>query len=126
MLRLTNENLDTLRTAAAPLDPRDRGRYLEAVAEALRDHPNLDGGEFHRVCRAIAAQFRPARTDADPADAIDGALTHHKSASVIDVRFTPDATKLLRSSEMTRCARRRHSMGLPAHWDTLTAMRHFG
>jgi hypothetical protein len=23
---------------------------------------------------------------------------------VIDVRFTPDATKLLRSSEMTRCA----------------------
>jgi hypothetical protein len=24
---------------------------------------------------------------------------------VIDVRFTPDATKLLRSSEMTRCAR---------------------
>jgi hypothetical protein len=28
----------------------------------------------------------------------------HKSGSVIDVRFTPDATKLLRSSEMTRCA----------------------
>jgi hypothetical protein len=24
---------------------------------------------------------------------------------VIDVRFTPDATKLRRSSEMTRCAR---------------------
>src|SRR5258705_13724955 len=30
----------------------------------------------------------------------------HKSGSVIDVRFTPDATKLLRSSEMTRCANR--------------------
>jgi hypothetical protein len=29
-----------------------------------------------------------------------GACTH-KSASVIDVRFTPDATKLLRSSEIT-------------------------
>jgi hypothetical protein len=28
----------------------------------------------------------------------------HKSGSVIDVRFTPDATKLLRISEMTRCA----------------------
>jgi hypothetical protein len=27
---------------------------------------------------------------------------------VIDVRFTPDATKLLRSSEMTRCARTGH------------------
>jgi hypothetical protein len=34
-----------------------------------------------------------------------GACTH-KSGSVIDVRFTPDATKLLRSSEMTRCANR--------------------
>ena len=31
----------------------------------------------------------------------------HKSGSVIDVRVTPDATKLLRSSEMTRCARTR-------------------
>jgi hypothetical protein len=29
---------------------------------------------------------------------------------VIDVRFTPDATKLLRSSEMTRWAIRRHSV----------------
>jgi hypothetical protein len=29
---------------------------------------------------------------------------------VIDVRFTPDATKLLRSSEMTRCAKSNHSI----------------
>ena len=29
--------------------------------------------------------------------------------SVIDVRFTPGATKLLLSSEMTRCAKRRHN-----------------
>jgi hypothetical protein len=29
---------------------------------------------------------------------------------VIDVRFTPDATKLLRSGEMTRCA-------ISRHWD---------
>ena len=72
MLKLTNENLDTLRTAATALDPRDRGRYLEAVAEAMRDHPNPDSGEFHRICRAIASRFRPARSDADPADAIDG------------------------------------------------------
>jgi hypothetical protein len=72
MLKLTSENLNTLRTAAAPIDPRDRGRYLEAVAEVLRDHPNPDGGEFYRACRAVAARFRPARTDADPADALDG------------------------------------------------------
>jgi len=30
------------------------------------------------------------------------------TGSVIDVRFTPDATKLLRSSEMTRCANHGH------------------
>jgi hypothetical protein len=72
MFKLTNENLDTLRTAAAPLDPRDRGRYLEAVAEAMRDCPNPDGGEFHRVVHTIARRFRLARSDADPADAING------------------------------------------------------
>ena len=73
MLRLSDENLATLQTAAAPLDPRDRGSFLEAVAEALRDHPtNPDSGEFHRACRAIASRFRSARTDADPEDAIDG------------------------------------------------------
>jgi hypothetical protein len=59
MLRLSDENLDTLQTAAAPIDPRDRGRFLESIAEALRDRPDPDGGEFHRVCHAIASRFRP-------------------------------------------------------------------
>jgi len=72
MGRLSDENLNTLRAAAAPLDPRDRGRYLECVAEAMRDRPNPDGGEFYRVCRAIASPFRLARSDADPADVVDG------------------------------------------------------
>jgi hypothetical protein len=72
MLKLTTEGLATLRSAAAPLDPRDRGKFLQAVAEAVRNHPNPDGGEFHRVCRAIASRFRRARSDADPADALDG------------------------------------------------------
>jgi hypothetical protein len=72
MLKLTNENLDTLRTAAAPIDPRDRGAFLERVAEALHDRPDPEGGEFHRVVHAIARRFRLARSDADPADAIDG------------------------------------------------------
>jgi hypothetical protein len=41
----------------------------------------------------------------------DAELQHqlgHVLGAVIDVRFTPDATKLLRSSEMTRCANKRH------------------
>jgi hypothetical protein len=72
MLKLTNENLDTLRTAATPLDPRDRGRYLEAVAEAMRDCPNPDGGEFHRVVHAIARRFRLARSDAGASSVMRG------------------------------------------------------
>jgi hypothetical protein len=73
LLRLSDENLATLQTTAAPLDPRDRVRYLEAVAEALRDHPNPDSGEFHRACRAVASRFRLAHSDADPDDAIGDA-----------------------------------------------------
>jgi hypothetical protein len=72
LLRLSDENLATLHTAAAPRDPRDRGRFLEAGADALRDHPNPDSGEFRRACRAVASRFRLARSDADPDDAIDG------------------------------------------------------
>jgi hypothetical protein len=54
--------LYTLRTAAAPLDPRDRGHYLEAVAEAMRDHPNPAGGEFHRLSRhRFSVQARSQR-----------------------------------------------------------------
>ena len=48
------------------------------------------------------------RTRAEPAPRGAVVACTHKSGSVIDVRFTPDATKLLRSSEMTRCANRRH------------------
>jgi hypothetical protein len=69
---MKDENLDTLRAAATSLDPRDRQRFVEAVAETLRGRPDPDAGEFHRVCRAIASRFRRARSDADPADAIDG------------------------------------------------------
>jgi DNA-binding MurR/RpiR family transcriptional regulator len=59
MLKLSDENLATLRTAAEPLDPRDRTRFVECVAETVHGH-DLGGGEFHRVCRALAAQFRRA------------------------------------------------------------------
>ena len=46
--------------------------HFDTLAEAVRDHPDPDGGEFHRVCRAIASHFRLARSDADSEDAIDG------------------------------------------------------
>ena len=47
-----------------------------------------------------------------------------KFGSVIDVRFTPDATKLLRSSEMTRCAKSRHR-SLCKRFETASIFRRF-
>ena len=45
----------------------------------------------------------------------------HESGSVIDVRFTPDATKLLRSSEIRRCARKRHMHRSKQHHYSITS-----
>jgi hypothetical protein len=72
MLKLTTENLETLRMAAAPIDPRDRARFCEAVAEAVRDYPDPGAGEFSRLCRAIASRFRRARSGIPDSDVIDG------------------------------------------------------
>jgi hypothetical protein len=72
MLKLTNENLNTLRAAAASIDPRDRGRYLEAVAQAMRDHPIPTVGNFTGSVTLFASRFRPARSDAGASSVIDG------------------------------------------------------
>jgi hypothetical protein len=53
VLRLSDENLETLRTAAAPIDPRLRPRFLQAVAAAMRD-PDPGPGEFHRIAHDCA------------------------------------------------------------------------
>jgi hypothetical protein len=50
MLKLSDENLHTLQTAAAPINPRLRGRLLEA-AEACKNNPSPGEGEFHRIVR---------------------------------------------------------------------------
>jgi hypothetical protein len=41
MLQLTDENLATLQTVAAPIAPKLRARFLEDVAAACRGKPDL-------------------------------------------------------------------------------------
>jgi hypothetical protein len=48
MLKLTNENLDTLRTAAAPLDPRD---------------PNAEDGQEPRQTFCVAPKIATIRLE---------------------------------------------------------------
>jgi hypothetical protein len=57
MLRLSDENLATLQTAAAPLSPRLRARLLEDIAEACRGKSDLGGGEFHRIAHACVSRL---------------------------------------------------------------------
>jgi hypothetical protein len=57
MLKLSDENLATLRSAAAPLSPWLRTRLLEDIAEACGGKSDLGGGEFHRIAHACAQRL---------------------------------------------------------------------
>jgi len=57
MLALTDENLKTLQTVAAPIAPKLRARFLEDVAAACRGKADLGPGEFHRIARACARRI---------------------------------------------------------------------
>jgi hypothetical protein len=54
MLKLSDENLNTLRSAASPLSPRLRARLVQDIAEACGGKPDLGPGEFHRIAHACA------------------------------------------------------------------------
>jgi hypothetical protein len=72
MLALTDENLKTLQTVAAPIEPKLRGRLLEAVAEACRGRPDLGPGEFHRIAHTCARRVMRDRGNGQLSDGIEG------------------------------------------------------
>jgi hypothetical protein len=47
--------------AARHLRPRDRGRFLEAIAERLRDRVEIGGGELTAPWRSASTAFEPER-----------------------------------------------------------------
>jgi hypothetical protein len=57
-IALTDSQLTALMAAAAPLQPGDRGVFLEALAVALRDVPEIGDGELHRVAAETIKAYR--------------------------------------------------------------------
>jgi len=54
-ISLTDSELQAVMDAAKPLQPRDRDRFLRAVAQAIAALPEVGPGSVHR---AINATFR--------------------------------------------------------------------
>ena len=54
-ISLTDSELTAVMDAARPLHPRDRDRFLKAVAQAIAELPEIGRGS---VYRAIHATFR--------------------------------------------------------------------
>jgi predicted DNA-binding transcriptional regulator YafY len=54
-ISLTDSELTAVMDAARPLQPRDRDRFLRAVAQAIAELPEIGPGS---VYRAIHATFR--------------------------------------------------------------------
>jgi hypothetical protein len=52
-----DENWETLRTAAEPIDPNLRSRYLEDVAAACSSKGDLCAGDFRRLCHTVARRI---------------------------------------------------------------------
>jgi hypothetical protein len=55
-LALTDEQLNAVMAAAAVIDPRRRGAFLEALAEQLRGQPVGDGS-LHRAIALLQPRF---------------------------------------------------------------------
>jgi hypothetical protein len=57
MLRLTDAELEVVFNAARPLHPRDRDRFLQAIASELAKLPTLGDGVVHHVCTEIQRRY---------------------------------------------------------------------
>jgi hypothetical protein len=57
MLRLTDDELNTVRRFAEPLHPNDRRAYLERVTAILGDR-EIGPGSLHRACEQAQLELR--------------------------------------------------------------------
>jgi hypothetical protein len=58
-IALTDSQLEAVMAAAQPLAPADRGRFLQAVAEALRGQEVGDGAVYLAIAEAQRKYFAP-------------------------------------------------------------------
>jgi hypothetical protein len=62
-IRLTDAQLAAVMRAAEPLAPGDRGRFLEAVAAALRCHAEIGDGTIGRAIRETQGIGNPPQLE---------------------------------------------------------------
>jgi hypothetical protein len=58
-LRLTEDELGAIETAAAPLPPANRAAFVSAVTEILGRCEVIGAGVVHRICRELQPRFLP-------------------------------------------------------------------
>jgi len=56
-VRLSDDELDAVMTAARPLDPHQRDGFLEEVASALATCGVIGPGVVHRICSEIQRRY---------------------------------------------------------------------
>ena len=59
MIALSNTQMETLMTIGAQVPHGYRGRYLRAVTDLMRQHPDCDDGDFRRACITARAAVVP-------------------------------------------------------------------
>jgi hypothetical protein len=53
IVSLSDEQMTAVLRAASPLEPRDRGPFLEEVAAALATLPDIGDGALHRIIATV-------------------------------------------------------------------------
>jgi predicted DNA-binding transcriptional regulator YafY len=59
-ISLTDSELTAVMDAARPLQPRDRDRFLRAVAQAIAELPEIGPGSVHRAIASVWRQHYDA------------------------------------------------------------------
>jgi len=59
-ISLTDSELTAVMDACRPLQPRDRDRFLRAVAQAIADLPEVGPGSVHRAIASVWRQHYDA------------------------------------------------------------------
>jgi hypothetical protein len=56
-IALTDDQITSIMQLAAPLSPADRVRFLQLIAERLRNQDDVGDGSISRLCRELQRQF---------------------------------------------------------------------
>jgi hypothetical protein len=57
MISLSDTELEQVMSAAAPLPPKARGGFLQAVAAELEHQPQRGPGAVYRACRDLQKKY---------------------------------------------------------------------